>query len=511
MKTPTNNLYQLIQSMTAAEKRYFKIHFSSNKSLVTKLFDFINTMSDYDEELVKENFKESKLSKNLKVYKIMLMDLLLKSLSSFRYKKNLNSTIRQSIDEVEILIEKKLYSDAYKRLMRVKEICEKFEEWNYLLVILDLEFQLKIFHGFNFPSSLAKKDILSSISITSRKIKTINDLRQLNYELSDIANQLMIKKPNQNQLKEYEVILLEQQKFLELENTSPNFKTKYYLNSAFSHLYHSSHEMDKEYHFKKNLLSLFDAHKHFIENNPDQYWAAYYNYINCCSRAQKEEELLSSIEELKKFTETIPEFHRKMTLIYLVEIHYRYIKNEFKFIENNLEPLAMEHIKTLDNAQNRGVTRTHLLLALVALATGNQLKVQFYLRRLFESGKTMDESYSYYFEVVNFISHYEAKDFEILKTILSSRKRKMKRNKNYGSAFFKEITLFFSNLIEDDENKQTLIHEFKSKFPTHENDGLYILMKHFVLKNWVKALEQNIPYAQQIINNNSSHFISNKT
>lgn len=506
MKTPTNNLHQLIQSMTAAEKRYFKIHFSSSKSLVTKLFDFINTMSEYDEEVVKENFKDSKLSKNLKVYKIMLVDLLLKSLSSFRYKKNLNSNIRQSVDEVEILIEKKLYADAYKRLIKVKELCKKFEEWNFLVIVLDLEFQLKVFHGFNFPSSSKRQDILDTSTKISKKIKTINGLRQLNFQLSNIANQLLIKSPSQNQLQEFENTLLEQKKIVELEVVAPDFKTKYYLNSAFSHLYHSAQEIDKEYDFKKNLLSLFDEHPQFKENNPEQYWAAYYNFINCCSRYEKENEMLLSIEELKKFTDSIPEFHRKKTLIYLVEIHHRYIKNDFKFIEDNLEPLAMEHIKTLSNPQSRGITRTHILLALVALAVGNQTKVQFYLRRLFESSKKMDESYSYYFEVINFISHYEAKDFDILRTLLSSRKRKMKRNEAYGSAFFKEIVLFFSSLIETDGDKQILIQNFKSKFPSFKKDGLYILMDHFILNNWIKALENKISYVEQI---NSTELLSN--
>ena len=202
--------------------------------------------------------------------------------------------------------------------------------------------------------------------------------------------------------------------------------------------------------------------------------------------------MLLSIEQLKKFTQSIPEFHRKMTLIYLVEIHNKYIKNKFKLIEDNLEPLAMEHIKSLDHTQNRGETRIHLLLALTALATGNQLKVQFYLRRLFERSKKMDESYSYFFELINFISHYEANDIEILRTNLSSKKRKMKRNEAYGSPFFKEIVLFFSNLIEENEDKQTLIQNFKSKLSTYENDGLYILVNNFILTNWIQALELSL-------------------
>ena len=75
MKTPKDNIFRLISAMTAAEKRYFKRHYSSDKNLLTELFDFINGMTSYREEAIKEHFSDSKLAKNLKVYKVQLSDL----------------------------------------------------------------------------------------------------------------------------------------------------------------------------------------------------------------------------------------------------------------------------------------------------------------------------------------------------------------------------------------------------------------------------------------------------
>ena len=96
MKPPNNQLFLLIQSMTAAEKRYFKRHYASHKNQTTELFDFINSMDIYDEKLVKEHFTNSKLSTNLKVYKVQLAKLLLKSLRSYRSHRNDESKIRNS-------------------------------------------------------------------------------------------------------------------------------------------------------------------------------------------------------------------------------------------------------------------------------------------------------------------------------------------------------------------------------------------------------------------------------
>lgn len=140
MKTPNDKLYQLIRSMTAAEKRYFKRHYASSKNQTTKLFDFINGMdTSYDEELVKSNFETSTVSKNLKVYKVQLFKLILKSLTSHRHSKNIKSKIRNGLEAVDILVEKKLYEAAFDKLKQLRTICQENQAFTYLLEISEEE------------------------------------------------------------------------------------------------------------------------------------------------------------------------------------------------------------------------------------------------------------------------------------------------------------------------------------------------------------------------------------
>ena len=108
MKIPTSNLFELIKAMSASEKRYYKRHYASEKNLTTDLFDFINKLEVYDEGEVKSHFKNTKLSKNLKVYKVQLTDVLLKSLVSYYAKKSAKSKIRQGLEEIDLLLEKQL-------------------------------------------------------------------------------------------------------------------------------------------------------------------------------------------------------------------------------------------------------------------------------------------------------------------------------------------------------------------------------------------------------------------
>lgn len=156
MKTPNDDLFQLIQSMTAAEKRYFKRHYASDKNQTTDLFDFINGLESYDENIVKQEFQDSKLSTNLKVYKVQLTALVFKSLVSYHNKKSSDSKINSALQEVEILIDKELYGFASKKLKRLRTYCIKNEAYVSLLkvikkgdVLLDLGYLEDDWHDQN--------------------------------------------------------------------------------------------------------------------------------------------------------------------------------------------------------------------------------------------------------------------------------------------------------------------------------------------------------------------------
>lgn len=73
MKKPSDQLHQLIAAMSPSEKRYFKLHFGQPDNVLTELFDVVNSLSEYNEEIVKQRIG-SKIAKNLKVHKIQLID-----------------------------------------------------------------------------------------------------------------------------------------------------------------------------------------------------------------------------------------------------------------------------------------------------------------------------------------------------------------------------------------------------------------------------------------------------
>src|SRR5438876_959749 len=86
---PSDELYQLIKTMTKAEKRKFKIDASkeSGQSGNIRLFDAIEKQTrilrDYDEEKLKIELKDRNLVKRLYSLKNYLYNLLLNSLTDY--------------------------------------------------------------------------------------------------------------------------------------------------------------------------------------------------------------------------------------------------------------------------------------------------------------------------------------------------------------------------------------------------------------------------------------------
>ncbi len=131
-------LFELIKSLTKSEKRTFKIYAKRQNSEVDLkfliLFDLLDKMSMYDEELLlkkAKGIKKAQLS-NLKahLYKQILISL---RLVQINYNKDIE--IREQIDYAKILFNKGLYKQSLKLLDRLKSQAEKY---NLDLLTLDI-------------------------------------------------------------------------------------------------------------------------------------------------------------------------------------------------------------------------------------------------------------------------------------------------------------------------------------------------------------------------------------
>ncbi|MEM6725463.1 MAG: hypothetical protein AAF598_15590 [Bacteroidota bacterium] len=141
--TPSSDLYDLIQTLTKAEKRYFRLMASMNRRNgehnCLKLFDEIEKMKTYDELKLRRLFPKKQLAST----KYLLYDLLMKSLRQQHENKEIQANFDHYLQEVQILFQKGLYKQAERWLKKAKKLAEKYQitagrtrirEWEHRLL-----------------------------------------------------------------------------------------------------------------------------------------------------------------------------------------------------------------------------------------------------------------------------------------------------------------------------------------------------------------------------------------
>lgn len=103
------------------------------------LFDAIEAQSEYNEEAIKEQFKDSTFIQHLPSEKNHLYSQLLKSLRNFHSEKTVSAELQEYIKNIEILYDKALYKECNKIVRKAKGIAEEHEEFHYLLELINWE------------------------------------------------------------------------------------------------------------------------------------------------------------------------------------------------------------------------------------------------------------------------------------------------------------------------------------------------------------------------------------
>ncbi|MBI2270877.1 MAG: hypothetical protein HYU69_11080 [Bacteroidetes bacterium] len=147
MKTPSDDLFILIKSLSSAEKRYFKIFSTihSGKSFNKKyiiLFDAIDRLKQYDEKKLKTRLKDDTLKSNLKMFKSYVSEVILNSLEKYHQNSTKQLQVNHLFAQAHILCSKRLFPLCEKVLKKAESIAESEELFPELINILFLKIEI---------------------------------------------------------------------------------------------------------------------------------------------------------------------------------------------------------------------------------------------------------------------------------------------------------------------------------------------------------------------------------
>ncbi|MBP7514494.1 MAG: hypothetical protein KA791_08105 [Flavobacteriales bacterium] len=141
---PSNELHDLIKSLTKSEKRFFKLHsaLQSGPKNYLRMFEAIDRQKVYDEDEIKKTFAKETFIKHLPSEKNHLYKLIMKALRAYHAEATVSGLLKIEIKNIEILYDKALYEEANKTLHRAKRMARENERFYYWFELLNWEKQL---------------------------------------------------------------------------------------------------------------------------------------------------------------------------------------------------------------------------------------------------------------------------------------------------------------------------------------------------------------------------------
>ncbi|MBO3697419.1 hypothetical protein [Roseivirga sp. E12] len=159
-KTPNEQLlFELIHSLSKSEKRGFKLFVkrsgATSDSKFIRLFDQMEKMASYDEEVIKKRLSDMSASQfsNLKSH---LYGQILASLRISNLKHDIDIELREQLDYIRLLYKKGLYHQSLRLLNRAKNTTGNYRKDLFQLSLLDYEKQIRSQQVFDLEEDYVK-------------------------------------------------------------------------------------------------------------------------------------------------------------------------------------------------------------------------------------------------------------------------------------------------------------------------------------------------------------------
>lgn len=308
-----HDLFKLIDNMSVKEKQYFKRNIFSSKSrklpLYATLFKIIEG-TEADEIIVKDNkkhhddifiekIKDERLKNNLAIYKNTLYEKILESLRSFHAQDSIQIKLNGLLQDINILLEKELFKQGYKRLKIAKRLATIYDYPNTLLTLINIERRLvrRLEHQ-------KQNILLGELNELSNSCVNEMSMRVIILNLYDsfhtkMRNEILNKEEIEVTRKEVENI----GKRINSEKKSSFHLLRDYHTLLFN-LYYQERKIDEAIVQQEEIYKLYTVSPIMIREYPDRYASLIYNYMILLTNRKEYKRVISLIKEIRMLTKS---------------------------------------------------------------------------------------------------------------------------------------------------------------------------------------------------------------
>lgn len=513
----TDTLFQLIKSLEKSEKRNFKLYvkrISSGESLkIIQLFDAIDKMDTYDENLIlKKNkgIKKQQLS-NLKAH---LYKRILSSLRLLKDEGNIDIQLHEQMDFARILFNKGLYLQSLKILEKMKEMAKAHSQFTYLQQVLF--FEKKIEGLFITRSMQDKADQLTVESNTANgQLTIINTLSNLSLQLYGwYIKHGHVRSPKEGQeLKEYvEKNLPEEAKH------QKGFYERLYLYQCYCWYAFIRQDFLQYYRYTQKWVDLFEETPAMYEVETAHYIKGMHNLMGAHFDLRNTRKLEESIQQFEKFShrKVVKEndINRILVFVYLTTSRINKHFLDGTFSEGlKLVPHIEEKLKEYELYLDRHrVLVFYYKIACLYFGTGKNEKAIDYLNKIINWKVDLRTDLQCYARLLHLIAHYEMGNFDLLEYLIKSVYRFMSKMDSL-SAVEEEVFNFLRRSFKVGAHAlkpefEALLHKLKKYENNHFETRAF---SYLDIISWLESKLKNVPVQDIIKEKNEEILQKNKT
>lgn len=490
MKTPSTFLYDLVGKLTKSEKRYIKIQAGVGAKDYIQLMDALIAQPVFDETQLVEDHRGANFVKNLAVNKRYLYELILKSLTNFGRKK-WEDTVLERMSAANILIEKGLYTAAYRELQKGQKIVLKYDLFDLQILLCGVNKKLLSLYQFKNQDERIRQ-VFDTETECLRQLQNTNEYWFLSQQITRFQMQFQ-KVQNQEQQEHLET--LTQQTQFQNKSLATNFKSKLYFYQANAGHQFMLGNVKKAYEINAHLLDLLEAHPHFLKIYAERYLGTLNNMLIDSLVIGDYNVLEKGINRLV-LTPERPEFKaikniesRVFRQRYLLLINWSLSQKDFE--------KAMEWIPQIEEGLRQFGTKIekhhritfYYLIAYLLFINGRYEKSLKWTNRILNDPKEEVVKEIFHFtRILNLVIHYELGNPVLLQSLLLSTPKYI-RSRRPIYATEKALFRFLGKLLNsvDKTEKQQLTDDFKNEInELSQNPKERRVFNYLDLRLWVK-------------------------
>ena len=329
-----DELFQLIQSLTPSEKRYFKVNASKGgdaKSNYMQLFEAMDAQKDgYDEQKLKQKHSKKPFVKYLSAEKKQLREHIMKWMRAFRANRTIDNRINELLQDEIFYRDKGLNELREKTLVKAKELATDAERFHLLKEILTRQ--------TDFVIEFEKKQLTGPVIQLINEQKRLSITQESELELQTKNRELFSIVRSGADMQDPAVKNRVEMLFNEVERfrtrVGQSFKLQCQFERAQSNYYQLQRNWKSSLNHTVHEYEQYQAHKGMKMEDAINYKICLANLMALSSSAGEKDWFTKALEEMKGLpTNSFNEEGEVFQNVYFQE-HLFYINNgEFEKAE----------------------------------------------------------------------------------------------------------------------------------------------------------------------------------